>query len=878
MRNLKYLALLTCIVAVALAGCSSSSSSNCVAKGGDCSLLGALCCTNLECNATTKLCVDKVACVPENGDCSLLGALCCTGFDCNATSKKCTKCVAEGGDCSLLGALCCGGTVCDADKKCTPCITLGKECEDSTSCCQPSDVTKGAFCDMNLDIPLCAVCQQKDGTCATDFDCCEADVTPDGKDLICASTKKCAPMCKKNADCQTTDHPTWICMSGECMAPACTSDDDCGGKKCCSGACVTDCGYGPADHCQIVTKGTALIVGQSSAMSAVAYKGDLIKGTAVPGAVISWTADAGGVVSVSAAGKVTALKAGTGTVTAKTGLIECGSVSFTVVDAVVGGAQVLVVDESTGAPVVGASVIIGSQTIATNASGVAAGFTAGGDVHVLDTNHVYVSIIGVTGSNYLVYLPPTPPSDTVKSKKGGFHGAADYSAFAADSQKITLAIASNTITGNLLDLDFMTLIGEMLLTHIELKKSDGAPLDVDEWMYLPGAAMAGAALFNKPILVPEYRVLGVEGLRAAWALGAGLSNNDVTKLVSAVTPCIGDSIDIGCILAGALPVISKFKSAIQSAFNVVPIDTITTTCQMTTGKSATKTSALCGNVPGMLPLVETPFMADYAKFPKIDLKLSQSMGVQATFTIANMPKLMGTCMSGVAMLGGTYIPGVGMLPLGLTAGTAAKDSTDCSIVWAKSVGLLTNQLQISQAPNHSGTEGNPYMAVFMSLNFSELGGGTSNALSGRVLLGKAAVAGGDISSKPFMGFDEGSSFTASAKQVETKSVANATFYRFQLENDVGKWLIYTAAPAVVTLPDAGAARITGADAAVHAIESSVSLSDLLTKSDGSLHMNNLFDVVTAFSTVSCLTKLPPADDKCKTTPPAAACNPACTLK
>jgi Trk-type K+ transport system membrane component len=58
----------------------------------------------------------------------------------------------------------------------------------------------------------------------------------------------------------------------------------------------------------------------------------------------------------------------------------------------------------------------------------------------------------------------------------------------------------------------------------------------------------------------------------------------------------------------------------------------------------------------------------------------------------------------------------------------------------------------------------------------------------------------------------------------------------------------------------------------------VSLSDLVTKTSGAAHLNSLFEVVSAFSTVGCQVKLPPTDPDCQTTPKASACNPACEQK
>lgn len=762
------------------------------------------------------------------------------------------KCVKADGDCLLGGDPCCEGLTC-TDGKCVACIASGGECGLDTDCCQGTDAKKGAWCNTNS---VCASCAKETGTCTTDLDCCPAaDAT--AKSLMCASDGTCKPICKTDADCTAPA----ICMpNGECAPPSCSSDADCGTQKCCSGACKADCGYGPPTGCKITSPGGVVASGKTIQLYAIAYKGTPTAGaTIVPGTAITWTTSDAAKVAVNAStGVITGgATAGEATITA-TGpsSMACGTVKYTNVIAPVGGVAVYVYNETTGAPIAGAYVIVGAAAaVQTDAAGMATA-SAPGSVHVFAPGYTWVSVIGESATAYQIFLKP----ETDQNKAGGYHGKFDFSQVKDDA--LRLGITTTSIGGSLLNLDLNALIGEMIQTKIDLTQ----PVPYHDWIALPGALWAGANYFGVPDLVPlNYRVIGTNGMRTAWAIGGGLSSKKVKDLIPVITSIIGECSDmstcpIGKVLVLALPLLNSLNHAVTSAFEVVPINKIATPCIVD------GTVYPCSE-SGNKPYVESPKMADYANFPSLALKLTAKASLRSLITLAELPKLGGKCLSGAAGLAGTSIPELGLVPLGITAGvvdpTSSGTTTNCKIHWDPKNNpdsLTEGQVMARFAPLHDGIEGNPYAFAFLALDFNSITSGAI-ALSGRMVQGLSKIDKTyDFSSKPFIGFAEGASYEAATRTIKgaTAAVANTAFYQYHVSNNNGGWLVLTSKLDPVVLPAVPgglADRATAADMSVYPVSTiaGVTLAKLVGET-GDYHLNQLNVVVDAFSHLSCVKK------------------------
>jgi len=826
---MKYLKVVMVVMAVAglamLAGCSSSSTPPCAAEGAR-PTTGQSCCTGLDLNASTGLCQKCVA----KGVRPEAGQLCCTGLQVNPSTGMCDVCLAKGADC-VEGEV--------------------------PTCCEGVLPSAGAYCN---DSSVCATCSHFDGDCKVDADCCPLDDPA----LICKDLK-CAKICRGDSDCTDPTKPT--CIQGECVPPACSADLDCSGQKCCSGACKADCGYGTADKCTITSTGGVVAVGKTVALKAVGTKGDLsLNGQIVPGTTILWTSSVPSVATVDAAGLLTGVAAGKTVISAKVGSTDCANtITFTVPAVVVGSVNVYVYNDATGVPIADAQVKVGSAAFkATDANGVA-GFDIAvndGTVHVAKDGYTWMSYIGASKTGYVVFLS----QDTSAATKGGFKGSFDYSPIKKDDQ-LHAGIAAMSINGNnLYSLNVGTLIGEMIQTPINIS----SPATVKQCIALPGGLVAGSNYLKVPDLIPNFRILGDGGLKAAWGLGTVLNTGDITDLLKILSPIIsGGSIDIGKILAAALPLIGNFNHAVQSALNVNLIPVV-------------KTPNITCPDGSVKPLVDTEFMADYANFKSITLKLAAKMALKSVITVADVPTFQGNCLSGIAAISGADVAGIGLIPLGLSAGMTPEGGKICKVTYPKDAnpfGLKDGTLMLKMAPNHDGMEGNDYMFAMLSLDFSQLGSNTPMPISGRIVLGEKQIKTTyDWSGKAFIGFVEGTSLTRGTRTIKIAkaAVTGAKFYRYMVAGK-GSWFVYTdktdASSIVLPAAPAGTTDVVTADATmmVHSINTlgTDTLGDLFSDTS-SKHTNDLFSMIDAFSNLSCVDP-----SKCAA---GASCITACELK
>ncbi len=785
-----------------------------------------------------------------------------TGADITLADNQAPTCRNENESCDDQNK-CCDQYSC-VNGKCVKCLKSGESCYEDNECCQSPNAQ---WC--NFD-GVCARCEKVGGTCAIDDDCCPA--AKGEKPIICKSDKKCGPICQSDTDCAAENK---ICdlVSGECVAPACSSDSECAPKKCVAGKCAdfTD----TPEKCAITSKVSTIYKGQKIQLHAIAYKGTTI----IPWQTFTWTSSAPNSVAVDSNGIITGGDAeGVSNISAKVGTIDCDNPlnvkNLLPTDS--GNVRVVVLDQKTQRPVADATVVIGDKpAVVTDATGLAQVASGPADIHIFHADYAYVSVIGANKSDYIVYLPPKQNID----KAGGFKGKFDFSQLKYHS--IELGIAGCSVAGDLLNFDLNTIVGEMLVEHIVLTQ----PTSVDECIALPSGLVVTAKKYGIDDLIPKnYRVACEEGLRSAWGLGGGLSDSEITSLINMLSPIIsgGDDLNIGQLLASILPLFNKFSHGSASALKVEPIPTVPT--PMGDGKCKDK------------PISDKPKIPDFDNFPKVNMTLSMKLLLKSIFDMPTLPQLHGKYFGGVIGLGAIYIPDMGVVPLGITAGTDTDDpkaTGDGKI--NKPVNnpdnLVDGQMMLRMAPAYNGFETNSYVYAFLAIDFNNFGGGTENAITAIIKLADKVEKGYNISGENFLGFPEGDSyFDRANKKIKSKAVAGASFYRYAIETENGNgWFIYLApdkAGTEITLPavPAGFAGIKAdSNLTIHSIQllTGLKFEDIVV-AGGKGSMADLMTPVAKFSTLNCLKKIKPEDANyakdCAGDVKKSACDPACELK
>jgi len=758
---------------------------------------------------------------------------------------------------------CCDGFTC-VDGKCTACVPTGGSCLEDNDCCQSPN---SQWC--NFD-GVCAKCEKSGGSCTTDDDCCPP--AKGEKPLICKSDHKCGPICQSDKDCEA-DGKICDLVSGECTVPACSSDEECTApQKCVAGKCgdFTD----TPDKCAITSKVSTIYKDQKIQLHAIAYKGNTI----IPWQTFTWASSKTDAVAVDNNGIITGGSVeGEAIISAKVGTIDCDN-SLTIKNLLPtssGNVRVKVLDQKTQKPVKGAAVVIGNnppQT--TDDSGIVTVASPPADVSVFHADYTYVSVIGANKNDYVIYLPPKANID----KAGGFRGKFDFSQLKYHS--IELGIAGCSVAGDLLNFDLNTIVGEMLVEHIVLTQ----PTSVDECVALPSGLVVTAKKYGIEDLIPKnYRVACEEGFRSAWGLGGGLSDSEITQLINLLSPIIssGENLNIGQLLASILPLFNKFSHGSASAIKVELIPTIDT--PKGDGKCSDK------------PISDKPKIPDFDKFPQLNMTLGMKLLLKSIFTMPTLPKLQGNYMGGVVGLGAMLVPDLGVVPMGLTAGTDTDDPKtpgDGKINKPQNnpENLTDGQMMIRLAPAYNGFETNPYVFAFLAIDFNNFGGGTANALTAIIKFTNKVEKSYDLSGEKFMTFPEGAYFDRANKKIKGVAVDEASFYRYAIETDNGNgWFIYVAPSKVAdelplpAIPEGFGSVKADSDLTIHSIKlvSGMTFEDIVA-AGGKGSMADLMTPVAKFSTISCLKKIPTDDPNyqkdCGGNTKKPACNPACELK
>ena len=614
------------------------------------------------------------------------------------------------------------------------------------------------------------------GGCTTPRDC------PQTPPHACidqgGTTKVCVLICTKNADCATGK----ICEDGTCNSPGCGGDSDCGsGMICSSGACTQPTQASGVGSCFVTPNPAVVHTGNKLALTAVVKD---TTGTAVPFKGVTWAASAG---TIDSTGLLTAGSAGTTTVTATAGTKTCTAV-ITVYAAATDSQRVVVTDSQTKKPIQGAFVVLGTDVIGkkvTDASGVATftGVAAGPrDVHAFAANYNYASYLGTTNTDVLISLPPAVPL----AQRSGYQGTINTDDFAKLNEKdqiVHLAFFGSGVTNSILDFSVDTLVGPS--RHVVVKLAGDHPVD------LPSGLVIGVAddLFQ----TGTYKMYSEKGKRVLWGLGG---NIDIAAILAAAGPLIsggGGTIDVGSLLPQLLPLLGKLQAGAIAGVEAPP-------------------DVAAGGTP---------------TFQNQTVPLNTPLRLRAYANAPDMPKVDGEYVDGIIALAGTSAFPMGFVPLGLTAGLAAKDANgkktakvlDPTCDPKGTVACNTSKLPIKLAAANNGLEGNPYGTVLIALNFGGLTPGSTGgiAVSGLVKLQSEVKFTSadqspvllDYGSRKFMTLPNTGAVTFSkgTRKVVLAADADASvqIYRFEVESSSrlnwNVWMDKAGAGKTVTLFD-----------------------------------------------------------------------------
>ncbi|RJO65086.1 MAG: hypothetical protein C4523_16905 [Myxococcales bacterium] len=612
------------------------------------------------------------------------------------------------------------------------------------------------------------------GPCLTNDDC-PPEYACNDMTLICELQN-----CDIADDCVELKGPgCWDCDEEDflCYARSCKSNAECcTGTTCSGGACIPVIGDCNSVASVRINQPAGLISeGETAQLTASALNanGGVIDITVLAGCAFAWSSDAEGRVAVNASGVLTGgAEAGAAviTVTINSKTDARSYVNFPTVGA--GNSRVVVFDDKTGALLDGTRVILNGTEAATvggiaDFAGVDCSAGDGCNLHVFNDGYTYVSAFGVKVNDILI--PVSPNGDLMIAT--GVTGHQDPSPIPEVLQgDVRLGLSGFSIPGNLADLNFESILGEMIQTHVKL----GTTLDED--VPLPGGLEG--YLLDSP-LKDGYQAAGLPGDATLWGLGGYA---DLNRLIEVVTGALGDEIDVGAILGAILPFFENFYHGLKPGFDLPPIAKVLDTEDIN-GNGET-----------------TDFVPDFAEFENIDqaLQLTQQQNQAVDLQFGQTPTLGAGCADAVLTLMGTQQVGIGFIPLGISAALDKRDkddTADCS-VGANNDGKVLAKF----APQHSGVTGYPYYALSIALSLETLLGDVSLRAAASVDL-SGVIAQSDASPTAltmptFLGFMTDATYDSSLQKLTASAVSGVTFHRvvFSTKNDAASeqryWHVY----------------------------------------------------------------------------------------
>jgi len=512
----------------------------------------------------------------------------------------------------------------------------------------------------------------------------------------------CLPRCSSDTDCGAGSCGAQKCFCDDaiCQPVVCSAHADCAqGEACEGGACVAMPSAEQVASCRI--EPARWVVHEdvdAPPLSLQTYDRD---GRPLPGIgpdAARWESADPARGSFDVAGTLRGgAAAGAFAITATVGGASCSASYVNFAKPPAGTLRVVAIDELSGMPIAGAVVQVEGQvpvTVHTGADG-AASFTASTlpppprTISVFSEDHTWLTLLATEETDLLVPLRRSLGPD----RAGGYVGSFDQNSF--DPALLNAGLVGMSIPGSLVDLSFSVLLGPVGRFEVEL----GGARKVD----LPQGLVLG---LGNTWFKPGYQALGLPGSCAddektrggscgtwtAWGLAGGMP---LEELPIDEIAAGSDSLDVGQMLANLLPHVRRFHSAVvrDVEFDRVP-------------------AVMVGGKP----------KPDTSRFTQLDLTPTTRLGLRATVEVPDLPLASGRVLDGVVVLGGSLVPGRGLVPLGFTAGVdagiAAGGAPTRKVV--DPGGGAEGTLGLRIAPAHGGLEGSPYAVVALAVNFTGL--------------------------------------------------------------------------------------------------------------------------------------------------------------
>ncbi len=717
--------------------------------------------------------------------------------DCQCQTKEETTCTTDG-DCAA-NELCienkCGlapscsadldcptGTICESGRCSRPC-SQDSDCSSQMQTCVDGHCLNRCINDANCsggDICENNVCV--DPQCVQDSDCsgelirchngrCES-YTPCTDDSDCEPAYECLneiceerPLCSIDQDCWDQGLENTSCKDGHCLDVAsCETEDDCDvSEDCIGGLCLTHYCRGQSDcpedkicvegQCQnpdpgdtvyevvILNPGGPIHQGAGMQLQAIALTQS---GNELPGVDISWSSSAPNAVGIDAqSGYATGGDtAGDSEITARAVTADVTSdpiVLTNVLSPQADSMYVTVIDELRRTPLADATVMItdgeSPQTSITDSDGMAT-FTApsgAADVHVFADAHDYVSIMNTTSTDILVAVP----EKTANASAGGYTGQMTYEGIGA----LSMGLAGTSIAGNLVDMDFASLLGEVF--YVSIPQLGSIPM--------PSQMVAELTFMGQDFpLKDTYYVLGQKGLRTAWCLGGKLDDQILWDLMGG-----GGSVNIEDVIVGLLPYFSLLRHGLKPLVDVFPYPLVQDTDDIDNDGDTAE------------------YRADWASMLDLDMAPATGQNFSVQVSVPPLPMHNGQAMRTAVYVTGVLTP-LGFTPLGMSAG---QDDS----------GQLP-ALLMKMAPSYGGLETSDYAVMVMGFPQTTQNQTVTDLTS--VLMVSDSMPTNVSFDNSFLGFPDSAAYDASSRTMTSSAVSGASLYRTTLRASEGSWVVY----------------------------------------------------------------------------------------
>jgi hypothetical protein len=561
--------------------------------------------------------------------------------------------------------------------------------------------------------------------CNTDDDC------PDPALFSCSQAGVCVPSCRAKPDCGAARRGQYAiaacdsaqlgcqCDEGRCITTLCSSDSECGAQVCRNGACAAAPAASEAVKCSLSPDFVVLKKGAKATFSLSAYKADGSPVVLKEGA--TFTVPAGSPLTGSGTGlsvEFSASQLTTGTapiaaVQAAAGGATCQASAVVLPAAASAGkVAVVAVDELSGRPVAGADVLVSKAdgrpieqpAVKTDAKGFAeavSGAPAAYTVSVFHPDYTYVTVANYSGAaNYLSFVMRRNQVD----KFGGFKGTYPD----VQRKDVQLAITGMSLAGSITNLSITQLLGPSVPKNIMVAGLNLNAVPVPAGVYLgfgtdaikndvAGQGLAGTCLDARGASDEATIASGSCGTRSVWSLGATVPVAQLLPFASLAGG--GAALNINDLLTNALPLIKTFKSTVTRDVKFALKNTPRTNGQFVLTDQA-------------------DFTTLNQEFPAVPL------GFNFAVKLPELPKFGGTYIDGAAIIGGSLVPGRGVVPLGLGAAVNQGPVDGQTDVQG---GLPAGLVGMRMAPNHHGLEGSTYGLVIAGVSASALTSASAGA-------------------------------------------------------------------------------------------------------------------------------------------------------